>query len=212
MKNQIHNQNKKRVPTTWQEIDEFYSHYLYKQLHNNSNAWSNILTPIFYILAVVNHGLIVLPTFLIYYYFMYTSTSITKEWRQTVELFAVCLAIDIMIVGLLKQIIRRKRPHYESKTIKIDYINIASDRYSFPSGHVSRAIILSIYFMVYMYHFGNVFVNGFAVFAIFTGLVAMGASRVALGKHYISDVMVGYLCGFISIPVAKFLLQFTLQK
>ncbi len=93
-------------------------------------------------------------------------------------------AAGVVAYKLLKHSLVRERPF-----ITHDQIECAAaplDRYSFPSGHTMHAVAFAILFSVYLPVLAWLMVP----FAI---LVA--ASRVVLGLHYPSDVVVGALLG-----------------
>ena len=64
-----------------------------------------------------------------------------------------------------------------------------SDPHSFPSGHAARATMLSLIMLVSGYYW-----IGFAMI-IWTSLVAI--SRIGLGVHYLSDIVVGTAIGAV---------------
>jgi len=105
-----------------------------------------------------------------------------REWRERVVFISVGLVIMAAAVILLKFSIRRPRP--EGAWGQIYRI---TDPHSFPSGHAARSAALAV--------------MGIAVgppwFALALSIWApwVGISRVALGIHYLSDVLVGWLVG-----------------
>lgn len=61
------------------------------------------------------------------------------------------LLLDIVIVAVLKAFTRRRRPAYN-----IDDLFLVSsiDKFSFPSGHATRAVLLGVFFnILYPLHF-----------------------------------------------------------
>jgi len=87
----------------------------------------------------------------------------------------VTLVIAMIIVVLLKLIVRAPRPR--------NFQLAGIDKYGFPSGHVARCS--AIYYA-----------SKYKLLLAWTILVAF--SRIALGMHYIMDVVGGYLIGLIS--------------
>lgn len=106
------------------------------------------------------------------------------EWRQRVLFLGVGLAVMAVAVILLKFSIRRPRPDGDW-----GQIYRITDPHSFPSGHAARSAALAV--------------MGIAIgppwFAILLILWSpwVGLSRVALGVHYLSDVVAGWLVGAV---------------
>jgi undecaprenyl-diphosphatase len=120
------------------------------------------------------------------------------EWRQRSAFLGVGLFIMAAVVILLKFSIRRPRPEGEW-----GQIYRITDPHSFPSGHAARSAALAV--------------MGLAVgptwFAIALCLWApwVGLSRVALGVHYLSDVIAGWLVGVAMGGIALLLQPKILQ-
>jgi len=107
-----------------------------------------------------------------------------REWRQRVQVFALAILITAVLVMVIKFTVRRRRPEGEWGSIYR-----STDPHSFPSGHAARAILLAVlacglgppWFTVTL--------------LIWSPLVVM--ARVAMGVHYLSDVVAGGLLGLI---------------
>jgi membrane-associated phospholipid phosphatase len=103
-------------------------------------------------------------------------------WRKRAIFLAVGLVIMAAAVIILKFAIRRPRPEGEW-----GQIYRITDPHSFPSGHAARSAALVV--------------MGIAIgppwFAIALAIWApwVGLSRVALGVHHLSDVVIGWLVG-----------------
>lgn len=92
--------------------------------------------------------------------------------------------IGVAVYKLLKQTFVRERPFITHSAISLQAAPL--DRYSFPSGHTLHAVAFTWQAVA---HF-----PGLAwVLVPFTSLVA--ASRVVLGLHYPTDVLVGAAIG-----------------
>lgn len=113
-----------------------------------------------------------------------------REAMQFILLFTG-LMLDIAIVGTTKGLTRRPRPVINHN----DVLSIGPDKYSFPSGHTSRAVFLLFYFIRVSF-FPNVPVP---LIVIWLSLVV--ASRVVLGRHYVSDVIAGIFFGIFECSI-----------
>ena len=102
------------------------------------------------------------------------------KWRMLVMAIAICITA-LVAVGL-KQLIRRRRPDGEW-----GLVYRSTDPHSFPSGHAARMVMLTIL----SFATGPGWLT--ALFLIWTPLVAL--ARVAMGVHYLSDVVGGALLG-----------------
>lgn len=107
--------------------------------------------------------------------------SFWKQWAVS-ELFWI--SILVIVVMALKFSIRRRRPEGEWGAI---YRN--TDPHSFPSGHAARAFLI----VVIASFFGPPWLV--VVLWIWAPLVSL--ARVAMGVHYLSDVIAGAVIGVI---------------
>jgi len=92
--------------------------------------------------------------------------------------------IGVVLYKFLKQTLVRERPFITHRGISLHGAPL--DRYSFPSGHTLHAVAFTWQAVAHFPELGWVLVP-------FTSLVA--ASRVVLGLHYPTDVMVGAVIG-----------------
>jgi undecaprenyl-diphosphatase len=109
-----------------------------------------------------------------------------RPWALRVFVFIVILA---PVVLAIKFAIRRSRPQGEWGAIYR-----STDPHSFPSGHAARTILIAI------------LVSGMGpawlavVLWVWAPLVAL--SRVAMGLHYLSDIVGGELLGVLAGGIA----------
>lgn len=99
------------------------------------------------------------------------------------------LFADLIIVGIIKGIARRSRPPFNIKDQLYEAPLV--DKFSFPSGHSSRGAMLSVLCLTFfcsLPQFITLFVKLFPL--------VLGASRIFIGRHYVSDVMIGLLLGY----------------
>ncbi len=99
--------------------------------------------------------------------------------------------VDLVVYKIIKRWIARPRPYCTCPGIRACARSL--DEFSFPSGHTLHSVAFSLILTVY-----------YPMFALFvwpfTLLVAV--SRIVLGLHYPSDVIVGALIGAVTAGVS----------
>jgi len=105
-------------------------------------------------------------------------------WKQWSLLLFAGIAVLAIIVLTIKFTVRRRRPEGEWGGIYR-----STDPHSFPSGHAARSFLIAVL----------VIGLGPAWLAILLCLWAplVSLARVAMGVHYVSDVVAGALLGMI---------------
>lgn len=122
----------------------------------------------------------------------------SQAWRARAVFMGVGLTIMAAVVIALKFAIRRPRPEGEW-----GQIYRITDPHSFPSGHAARSAALAVMASC----------AGPEWFALAVILWApwVGISRIMLGVHYVSDVVVGWLVGaamgFVAIALEPVILN-----
>jgi len=117
------------------------------------------------------------------------SNSAWRKW-ETVEFFGIAgLAAVVLAV---KMLVKRKRPEGDWGEI---YRN--TDPHSFPSGHAARAFLIAV--------LGTVLSPPWLAAVLWVWAPLVSLARVAMGVHYLSDVIAGAILGII---VALLGLQF----
>ncbi|MBN1535861.1 MAG: phosphatase PAP2 family protein [Anaerolineales bacterium] len=105
-------------------------------------------------------------------------------WKARSEILALGIVFTAVLVMILKFTIRRRRPEGEWGRVYR-----ATDPHSFPSGHAARSALIAVLACSFgIPWFGIILV-------IWAPLVAL--ARVAMGLHYLSDVIVGTLIGVL---------------
>lgn len=106
------------------------------------------------------------------------------RWRQLAAIFAGAILIQATLVILIKFLIRRRRPEGSWGEVYRK-----TDPHSFPSGHAVRAVMLAI--MAW----------GLQIFPLYWILIfwapLVSYARVALGLHYVIDVVAGWILGIL---------------
>lgn len=105
-----------------------------------------------------------------------------RSWANTMLIGTITLAL---IVLPLKFLIRRPRPQGEWGTIYR-----ITDPHSFPSGHAARAFLIAV--------LATTLGPSWLVIILWVWAPLVVLARVAMGVHYISDVLFGALLGLFS--------------
>ncbi len=100
--------------------------------------------------------------------------------------FGLDLLYGLVIVAVLKRIIRRPRPSETIPNVRV--LDGPNRSFSFPSWHSYNLVAFSLS-IAYFTNLPLILIVGLTVSAV------VAYSRVYLGVHYPSDVIVGYLCG-----------------
>lgn len=108
--------------------------------------------------------------------------------------FFIGLIIDILCVAIIKALVRRRRPPGNKPDM---FLTVGSDIYSFPSGHVSRAVFISLFFSQ-LFPLGNIL-----SLLLYTWAILVAISRVLLKRHYLLDVTGGAVLGFIEAGIVS---------
>ena len=103
-------------------------------------------------------------------------------WKQQSGADILCILVTAVLVMAIKFTIRRRRPEGEWGEIYRK-----TDPHSFPSGHAARAVMLAVVTLGW----GPAWLG--VVLLVWAPLVAL--ARVAMGVHYLSDVVAGGLLG-----------------
>jgi membrane-associated phospholipid phosphatase len=104
-------------------------------------------------------------------------------------LFAA-VAVSGILVDLLKVIVGRPRPKllFSAGAYEFSWIGLSADHWSFPSGHAATAAALATALWC-------LWPQPVLFYAIGAALVA--ASRIVMGAHYLSDVVMGAFIGVL---------------
>jgi membrane-associated phospholipid phosphatase len=112
-------------------------------------------------------------------------------WRRLTRL-AVFVALTVAVNPLLNELV--KVAVHRARPVLTDPVGHA-DGASFPSGHAQAAMVgYSVLLLVFLPVLRGP-ARSVAIVAAALMVLAIGFSRVALGVHYVSDVLAGYVLG-----------------
>ena len=128
------------------------------------------------------------------------SLALIFQQQRTIRIIGYTMAITLLlsqlIVQSLKRIVNRERPYRALE--KSNPVKPTKCIYSFPSGHTSSAFGIALV-LSYFLPFLNVMFLAIAS--------TVGLSRIYLGCHYPTDVVIGGAISFISFSlVSEFIL------
>jgi undecaprenyl-diphosphatase len=104
------------------------------------------------------------------------------SWRAFAIILFAAIFVTALLVLALKFSIRRQRPAGEWGRIYRE-----SDPHSFPSGHAARGLLIGVVALG--------IAPAWLGWALIVWGPLVGIARVAMGVHYISDVLAGWLVG-----------------
>lgn len=135
------------------------------------------------------HGLVWFSTLLAFCWFLDN-----PNYYQTQMNLLFGLILDVVFVASLKAATRRRRP-----TIDDSFTSIGPDKFSFPSGHASRAFFILLFFTV-LQPLPFLFWPPIIAWA-----VSVSLSRLLLYRHHILDMLAGITLGILEAGVISIL-------
>ncbi|KAI5735438.1 phospholipid phosphatase 6 [Diaphorina citri] len=111
--------------------------------------------------------------------------------------FLVGLVLDLVLVALLKAYTRRNRPATNQADM---FGSVGPDKFSFPSGHVSRAVYITFFFL-YLHPVVNFFLRA----PLLSWCTSLALSRVLLRRHFILDVLGGFVLGLLEAAFISYI-------
>ena len=107
------------------------------------------------------------------------------------------LIIDVIVITVLKLTFRRSRPAHNQDDMVGAVTSV--DKYSFPSGHATRAAMLTGFFVCHVCDSARHLIY------IVLWSICVSLSRVALGRHHLIDVICGYIVGLLEYLILFYL-------
>lgn len=112
------------------------------------------------------------------------------QWRELGWALLWTVAGAALIVAVSKGVFKRKRPSDPR-------VAISTDKYSFPSGHAARVTAIAVTLTFFLPNWWLLW---------FVWATAVSIARVILARHYLSDVVAGWLVGVLYALVLNFVL------
>lgn len=114
--------------------------------------------------------------------------------KKKYKLFLINVAsiASVVVNNIIKIIIKRERPNF--------LVLSNETSYSFPSGH-SMISILFFGSIIYLVNKYNIKYKKTITILLSIFIILVGLSRLYLGVHFLTDVIGGYLCGFIALII-----------
>jgi undecaprenyl-diphosphatase len=119
---------------------------------------------------------------------VYFAMDVPADWLR---IGLTAFAIELICYKLIKQSTSRPRPFRAN--IGILNLVVPQDEYSFPSGHTAAATVAALLFITVLPMLSPLFL---------AAAVLIGLSRIYLGVHYPSDVLMGFTLGIFSFTAS----------
>lgn len=154
------------------------------------SSWGSV-RPLMKLIEISGHGI---PWLAGTVYCMYKSDSAAAQ-EVMLNLF-MGLLLDLILVGIVKALVRRKRPSHNRMDM---FATFSVDKYSFPSGHATRAAMCGRFVLAHLVLAAPLRV----LVHLWVGTV--GLSRVMLGRHNVTDVVFGFWMGYCQYNLIEIL-------
>uniref|UniRef100_A0A8B9D1E3 Polyisoprenoid diphosphate/phosphate phosphohydrolase PLPP6 n=1 Tax=Anser brachyrhynchus TaxID=132585 RepID=A0A8B9D1E3_9AVES len=154
-----------------------------------ASAWGSA-RPLLKVVEVSGHGI---PWLLGTFYGLCQSDS--SAAREVLLNLLFALLLDLVLVAVVKGIVRRPRPTHNKMDM---FVTVSVDKYSFPSGHATRAALVCRFVLHHL-----VLAVPLRVLVVLWALI-VGVSRVMLGRHNVTDVLFGLLLGYALYSVVEY--------
>jgi undecaprenyl-diphosphatase len=146
----------------------------------NSAVWNNLSNTSKYVSVGVPVG-----------YFVAGLIHNNKDLKQKAAYTAATILLNTATTTLLKNVVKRERPYHTYTGI---FPNKIESDYAFPSGHTSSAFATATSLAITTKKW-------YVAVPAFAWSASVGYSRIYLGQHYPSDVIIGAVVGTSSAIV-----------
>lgn len=130
------------------------------------------------------------PFFLVLLYLIYKKIGV-KQTLYVLLFVIVLITISDQFTNFVKEIFQRLRPCSDPNTSKLIRVVKSSETFSFFSGHASNSMAVATFLYFILKHKFKYFV------LLFLWPLIFAFSRIYLGLHYPTDIICGYINGFI---------------
>ncbi|XP_062937529.1 polyisoprenoid diphosphate/phosphate phosphohydrolase PLPP6 [Cynocephalus volans] len=154
-----------------------------------SSSWGSG-RPLMKLLEISGHGI---PWLLGTLYCL--SRSDSWAGREVLMNLLFALLLDLLLVALIKGLVRRRRPAHNQMDM---FFTLSVDKYSFPSGHATRAALVSRFILNHL-----VLAIPLRVLVVLWAFI-LGLSRVMLGRHNVTDVAFGLFLGYMQYSIVDY--------
>lgn len=139
---------------------------------------------------LLKNGIFIVP------FSLFLSTDARSNTREIIMMYCEVGAINVGMTKLIKGAVGRYRPYAYNPDVDVSIKLSAPTRRSFFSGHVSHVASLSFFTASV---FDDLYPDSKMRYAVWAGALTAPALtaylRVKAGRHFISDVVVGYAVG-----------------
>ncbi|XP_066482185.1 polyisoprenoid diphosphate/phosphate phosphohydrolase PLPP6 isoform X2 [Tiliqua scincoides] len=154
-----------------------------------NSSWGSA-RPLMKVIEISGHGIPWLAGAL---YGLYRSGS--SAGREVLINLLFALVLDVVLVAAVKGLVKRRRPAHNKMDM---FATISVDKYSFPSGHATRAAMVCRFILHHL-----VLAVPLRVLLVLWAFV-VGISRVMLGRHNVSDVIFGLIMGYVQYSIVEY--------
>ncbi|KAJ8408703.1 hypothetical protein AAFF_G00253380 [Aldrovandia affinis] len=153
-----------------------------------SSSWGSVRSMVT-LLALTGHGITWICGTL-----LCLTRSNTLAGQEVLVNLLLALILDVMTVAGVQKLVKRRGP-WEMSPGFLDLL--AMDVYSFPAAHASRAAMVTKFLLSHL-----VLAVPLRVLLVLWALL-VGASRVVLGRHHLTDMVCGFALGFLHYSLVE---------
>ena len=175
-------------------------------LNGLHSAWADMF---FY---WVSNRFIWIPFYAVLAFFM------IKKWRKKSILIFIALTLCIFLTdqscNLIKRSVQRPRPSHEPALCEQVHLVAMPDGtlykggpYGFPSSHAANSLALALFVIFYLSE-----KRKWIIISMLCWVLLLSYSRIYLGVHYPSDIMVGWIIGAFWAFLCRWGIQRGLRK